>query len=126
VIDQHCGTNLPENESASQIQIPEEVYMPERPVQCSLTAALPTHLPNGDWRIYPGYYTDFPQAGLIGQNQNIELAPGIYCVDGDIHWSGATFTKLDGKPLLASWMGGQSVADGAAVLARAVRGFCRP
>jgi Flp pilus assembly protein TadG len=96
-IDQHCGTNLPENESAPQIMIPDEVYMPDRPDQCDQTAATPTHLPNGDWRIYPGYYTDFPQAGLIGMNQNIELAPGIYCVNGDIHWSGATFTKLDGS-----------------------------
>ena len=95
-IDQHCGTNLPENESATQIMIPDEVYMPEKPEQCSQTAATPTDLGGGRWRIYPGYYTDFPQAGLIGVNQDIELAPGIYCVDGDIHWSGATFDSLDG------------------------------
>jgi hypothetical protein len=96
-IDQHCGTNLPEYETAQQIMIPDEVYMPERPDQCDQMAATPTHLPNGDWRIYPGYYTDFPQAGLIGNNQDIELSPGIYCVDGDIHWSGATFDSLDGS-----------------------------
>jgi hypothetical protein len=96
-IDQHCGTNLPANESAPQIKIPDEVYMPKRPAECSQTATPPSHLPNGHWRIYPGYYTDFPQAGLIGNNQDIDLAPGIYCVDGDIHWSGATFDSLDGR-----------------------------
>jgi hypothetical protein len=96
-IDQHCGTNLPENEAAPQIMIPEEVYMPERPDQCDQMAAAPYHHPSGKWIIYPGYYTDFPQAGLIGNNQDIELAAGIYCVDGDIHWSGATFSSLDGN-----------------------------
>jgi Flp pilus assembly protein TadG len=96
-IDQHCGTGLPANETAPQIQIPDEVYMPERPAECDQTAAAPYHHPSGKWIIYPGYYTDFPQAGLIGNNQDIELAAGIYCVDSDIHWSGATFDSLDGS-----------------------------
>jgi hypothetical protein len=95
-IDQHCGTNLPENETAQQIMIPDEVYMPNRPAECGLTAPAPTNLGGKNWLIHPGYYTDFPQGGLIGNKQNIELAPGVYCVDSDIHWSGTTFDNLDG------------------------------
>ncbi len=77
--------------------IPDEVYMPDRPAECSLTAHTPVNLGGNHWRIFPGYYTDFPQAGLIGNNKDIELAPGVYCVDGDIHWSGSTFNSLDGS-----------------------------
>ena len=95
-IDQHCGTNLPENESAQQIMIPDEVYMPERPPECSITAPTPTPLGGDDWLIHPGYYTDFPQSGLISANKNIYLESGVYCVDHDIHWSGSTFDLLDG------------------------------
>jgi hypothetical protein len=96
-IDQHCGTNLPENETADQLTIPEEVYMPARPAECSQMAAIPTPLGGKNWLIHPGYYTDFPQAGLIAANKNIYLEPGIYCVDHDVHWSGSTFDLLDGS-----------------------------
>jgi hypothetical protein len=95
-IDQSCGIAAPENETATQIVVPDEVYMPEEPIECSQTAATPTQVGPDDWVIYPGYYTDFPQAGLIGNNQNIILSSGVYCVDGGIHWSGATFDSLDG------------------------------
>jgi Flp pilus assembly protein TadG len=95
-IDQSCGIAAPENTGAQQIMIPDEVYMPERPTQCSMTAPTPTPLGGKDWLIHPGYYTDFPQAGLISANMNIHLEPGVYCVDHDIHWSGSTFDLLDG------------------------------
>ncbi len=95
-IDQHCGTNLPENESAQQIVIPDEVYMPKRPPECSQTAQTPVNLGGNKWKIFPGYYTDFPQGGLISNNKDITLAPGVYCVDQSIHWSGSTFSNLDG------------------------------
>jgi hypothetical protein len=71
--------------------------MPKRPPQCSITAPTPTPLGGKNWLIHPGYYTDFPQAGLISANKNIYLEPGVYCVDQDIHWSGSTFDLLDGS-----------------------------
>lgn len=95
-INQACGSPVPASTGGEQIDIPEEIYYPEKPIQCSTTAQAPDNLGGDRWRIYPGYYTDFPQAGLIGNNMDIELDPGVYCVDGDIHWSGATFDSLDG------------------------------
>jgi hypothetical protein len=100
-IDQSCGIAAPEDQTKAQVVIPDEVYMPPRPPECSQTAAAP-HLEgidsNGvqEWRIYPGYYTDFPQAGLIANNKHIILNSGVYCVDGNVHWSGSTFKELEG------------------------------
>jgi hypothetical protein len=75
--------------------------MPDRPSECSQTAIPPNLLgvdANGvqNWLIHPGYYTDFPQAGLVPNNKNIFLEPGVYCVNSDVQWSGATFKALDG------------------------------
>ena len=95
-INQACGTPVPQNTTTDQIVIPDEIVFPDKPLACSTAAPAPTHLGGDDWRIHPGYYTDFPQGGLIGNNKNIEMAPGVYCVNGDVHWSGATFTELDG------------------------------
>ena len=96
-INQACGTPAP-TATGSQVLVPDEIYMPDVPDECSQAAATPTNPGGGDhWVIYPGYYTDFPQGGLIGNNKQIELAPGVYCVDSDVHWSGATFDELDGS-----------------------------
>lgn len=95
-INQACGTPVPQSTTANQILIPDEVYYPDKPAECSTAAPTPTNLGGDDWRIYPGFYTDFPQAGLIGANKNIYLEPGVYCVDSDVHWSGSTFDLLDG------------------------------
>lgn len=94
---QSCGTPMPANQSETQIVVPDEVYMPAEPIECTQSASA-SNVPAGSdtWYITPGYYTDFPQAGLIGNNKDIILQPGVYCVDGDIHWSGATFDSLDG------------------------------
>lgn len=94
-INQACGTPAP-TATSPQVVVPDEVYMPDEPIECSHAAATPTDLGSDKWRIYPGYYTDFPQGGLIGNNKEIELASGVYCVDSDLHWSGATFDRLDG------------------------------
>ncbi|MDQ3005841.1 MAG: pilus assembly protein TadG-related protein [Chloroflexota bacterium] len=96
-INQACGTPALESTGQSQVVVPDEVYMPDEPIECSQTAATPTNLGSDKWRIYPGYYTDFPQGGLIGNNKKIYLAPGVYCVNSDLHWSGATFDLLDGS-----------------------------
>src|SRR6185503_12697473 len=95
-INQACGTPAPADTTQQQIVVPDEVYMPDEPIECSQAAATPTDLGGDQWRIYPGYYTDFPQGGLIGNNKEIFLAAGVYCVDSDLHWSGATFDRLDG------------------------------
>jgi hypothetical protein len=92
---------VPQNTTAEPVDIPHEVNMPDRPAECDQTA-IPPNLLGVDgsgvqnWLIHPGYYTDFPQAGLVPNNKNIFLEPGVYCVDSDIHWSGSTFRSLDG------------------------------
>jgi len=91
-----CSASIPTDETGQPILIPDEVYMPDEPIECSQTHATPTNPSGNNWTIYPGYYTDFPQGGLIANNKDITLAPGVYCVDSDIHWSGSTFTSLDG------------------------------
>lgn len=103
-INNTCASDtapVPTDETQEQVDIPHEVYMPERPSECSQLAQLPNLLGVDaagvqNWVIHPGYYTDFPQAGLIANNKNIYLEPGVYCVDSNLQWSGATFKSLDG------------------------------
>jgi Flp pilus assembly protein TadG len=100
-INDPCSTGIPHDDTREQVAIPHEVYMPDRPSECNQTA-IPPNLLGVDasgiqnWLIHPGYYTDFPQAGLVPNNKNIFLEPGVYCVDSDVQWSGATFESLDG------------------------------
>jgi len=91
-----CSSSVPQDTTKEQSLVPDEVYMPDEPAECSQTHPAPTNISGNTWRIYPGYYTDFPQGGLIANNKDIILAPGVYCVDSDIHWSGSTFNSLDG------------------------------
>jgi hypothetical protein len=100
-INDGCSSGVPQDTTAEPLVIPHEVYMPDRPSECSQTAIPPNLLgvdANGvqNWLIHPGYYTDFPQAGLVPNNKNIFLEPGVYCVNSDVQWSGATFKALDG------------------------------
>ena len=103
-INQSCGTPAPTNTSETQLVIPDDVYMPNEPIECSQTHATPTNTAGSAWTIYPGYYTDFPQAGLISNNKDITLSPGVYCVDSDIHWSGSTFSSLNGTSGVTIYM----------------------
>jgi hypothetical protein len=87
----------------TQLQIPEDVDMPDRPAECSPSmpgTAYNTPLGSNTWHITPGYYTDFPQQSingdLFGRRQNIIMDPGVYCTDKDISWQGSTFNSLDG------------------------------
>src|SRR6185369_7850310 len=95
-INQSCGTPAPTG-TGTQLLVPDEIYMPDEPIECSQTHPAPYNPSGNNWTIYPGYYTDFPQGGLIANNKDITLAPGVYCVDSDIHWSGSTFSSLDGR-----------------------------
>lgn len=96
-----CSAPVVPEPNQQQIMVPEEIYMPEEPIECSQQAAMPQLLSldadgTENWLVYPGYYTDFPQAELVPDWNNIKLAPGVYCVDNDIDWHGNVFKSLDG------------------------------
>jgi len=91
-----CNPSITPNSSQRQYMVPDEIYMPGEPSQCSQPAPAPTNLGSNNWLIHPGYYTDFPQASLVPNNKNIYLESGIYCINDDLSWSGASFKLLDG------------------------------
>jgi putative Flp pilus-assembly TadE/G-like protein len=102
-IDQDgCTTTAPEYlDPTSSIAIPDEVYFPDVPPECGqLASAYPDPNDNDIWYINPGYYTDFPQSNIngdiVGNRKQIIMNPGVYCVGGNIRWSGNTFDSLDG------------------------------
>lgn len=97
-----CASAIPQDTTKEQIVIPDEVFFPPEPIECSQPHPAAEMIgvdSNGveNWRIRPGYYIDFPQGGLVPNNKNILLMPGVYCVDSDIQWSGTTFESLDGS-----------------------------
>ena len=106
-IDQDgCSSAAPENFNQEAYVIPDDVYWPSVPPECSTAAPTPTLLGTGSggyqaWLIYPGYYTDFPQAGLVPNNKHIFMASGVYCIDPpmsqDLSWSGSSFKSLNGS-----------------------------
>jgi hypothetical protein len=97
-----CVTPLPTiTYNNTQLQIPEDVDMPDRPPECNPSMPGTAYQTGTDtWHIRPGYYTDFPQQSingdLFGRRQNIIMDPGVYCTDRDISWQGSTFSSLDG------------------------------
>lgn len=96
-----CSPGISKDTSQRQYVVPDEIFMPKRPVQCSLPAQNPDPYgtaPDGKeiWLIHPGYYEDFPQASLIPNNKHIVMEPGIYCVNDNLSWSGSSFLSLDG------------------------------
>jgi len=109
-IDQEgCGFTppIPENLNQDPVVIPDELYWPDVPIQCSTAAPNPTYLGvdpvdgKAEYLIYPGFYTDFPQAGLVPNNKHIYMNEGVYCIDPpmnqDLQWSGASFLSLNGS-----------------------------
>jgi putative Flp pilus-assembly TadE/G-like protein len=98
-IDQSCGIAAPEDTTKSQVVIPDEVYMPKEPAECSQVAT--AYQVGSKWHITPGYYAPFPQTSLngdiVGIKQDLVMDPGVYCVGQNIHWSGTTFNSLDGS-----------------------------
>jgi hypothetical protein len=104
-IDQSC-VSADEFINQDPVSIPNDVYFPDAPPECGMAAPTPTLLgvaPDGkqEWIIYPGYYTDFPQASLIPNNKHIYMYSGTYCIDPpanqDLHWSGSSFSSLNGS-----------------------------
>jgi len=89
------GGGIPTDNTQIQYEVPGGIFMPKEPDECGVTAqAIP--LGGNNWRITPGYYTDFPQAGIINNHKNIYMDPGVYCVDDNLSWGGSTFDLLDG------------------------------
>lgn len=108
-IDQDgCTEQVPEFPNQDPIAIPEDVYWPDVPPECSMTGApTPVQLGvdlsdnKGEWLIRPGFYTNFPQAGLVANKQHIYMASGVYCIDPpmnqDLSWSPVEFVSLNGS-----------------------------
>lgn len=102
-IDQDgCTTAAPEYINQDPVIVPDEVDMPDEPIECTQLATAYNDPPGSNiWHITPGYYADFPQANIngdiVGIKKDIVMDPGIYCVGKDIKWSGQTFTSLDGS-----------------------------
>jgi hypothetical protein len=71
-----------------QVVVPDEVYMPDVPVECS-TAGYAT---SGGSVLHPGYYTSFPPVS----NKDVVLVSGVYCLKNGFSWSGTNFKSLDG------------------------------
>ena len=105
-INQSCGS-IPEFIGQDPVVIPDDVYFPDVPPECSMSSA-PAPLLLGvasdgkqEWLIFPGFYTDFPQAGLIPNNKHIYMSSGVYCInppqDQDLSWNGASFMSLNGS-----------------------------
>jgi hypothetical protein len=95
-----CDPNLPKDTTQTQYIIPDDIYMPPEPTECSQLATAYQTGPN-EWHITPGYYSDFPQANIngdiVGIKKDIIMDPGVYCVGKSIKWSGNTFTSLNGN-----------------------------
>lgn len=100
-------TQVPEHLNQERVDIPDDIYYPPVPPECLMSSApVPTLIGvasdgKQEWLIYPGFYTDFPQAGLIPNNKHIYMASGTYCIDPphdqDLSWSGSSFLSLNGS-----------------------------
>ena len=115
-IDQDgCAEQAPEFPNQDSIAIPDDVYWPDVPPECSMggyppplklgavMAGSPPKLTE-EWLIYPGYYQTFPQATLVANKSHIYMASGVYCIDpggpgwdGDLSWSSVDSAKLNGS-----------------------------
>ena len=107
-IDQDgCSSPVPENLGDDPVVIPDEVYWPNVPSECGSAAPTPTYLGidpidgREEWLIYPGFYTDFPQASLVTNKSHVYMSSGVYCIDPpmnqDLSWSPVDFVSLHGS-----------------------------
>lgn len=94
------------------VSIPDEVYWPDVPAECSQTPEPAVKLGEivvgtktvEEWLIKPGYYDNFPSAALVANKSHIYMASGVYCIDpggpswdGDLSWSPVDAAVLNGS-----------------------------
>jgi Flp pilus assembly protein TadG len=90
--------------------IPDDVYWPDVPPECSQTPNTPVKLgevsvgpgqPVEEWLLSPGFYTDFPSPSLVANKSHIYLKSGVYCIDPpmnqDLSWSPIDAAILNGS-----------------------------
>ena len=100
------------NINQDPVVIPDEVYWPDVPAECSQTPAAAVKLGEiivgtktvEEWLISPGYYESFPQAALVANKSHIYMKSGVYCLDpggpswnGDLSWSPVDAAILNGS-----------------------------
>lgn len=136
-IDQDgCSTQVPENIGQEPVVIPDDVYWPPVPPECGFNAPSPTKLgtvldldgkTREEWLIYPGFYTDFPQATLVSNKAHIYMKSGVYCIDPpmnqDLSWSPISFVELNGSTKLSKNKYAAYNPDGVTLYIRAGGGF---
>ncbi len=102
---------LSNNFNQDPIVIPDDVYWPDVPPECSQTPQTPVKLgtvmagspPKNteEWLIYPGFYTDFPSPSLVANKSHIYMASGVFCIDPpmnqDLSWSPIDAAILNGS-----------------------------
>ena len=111
-IDQDgCADPVPEFPDQDPVSIPDDVEFPDEPPECGINPPpAPTYLGvdtsdnKGQWLIYPGYYTQFPNQLLVNNRQHIFMASGVYCIDPggpsrdwDMSWSPVDSAELNGS-----------------------------
>jgi len=111
----------PEIYNEMPVVIPEDSdnNYPDVPPECDMMTSTPNYpaptklgeimvsgnpQPVEEWLIYPGYYTDFPQATLVANKSHIYMASGVYCIDvagptqdKDLSWSAVSAAVLNGS-----------------------------
>ncbi len=90
-------TNPSANTTAQQFYVPDDIYMPDIPSACTTkTPGVHSVTKKGNTATAgPGYYTSFPPD--TGNNLDITLSSGTYCIDGDIKWTSGSFHTLTGS-----------------------------
>lgn len=94
-VDTHCsGSSVSTSTTGTQIVVPDEVYMPDKPSACS--SGYSSYTSGGKLHFTAGYYPAFPPSGTPN-GKDIVLDSGIYCIGSSISWSGNDFASLTGS-----------------------------
>jgi hypothetical protein len=88
------GAGLTTDTTQTQVVVPDEVYMPAKPDECTQTPSAAFKV-GSVWHLNPGYYASFPPSSL-GNGKDIVMESGVYCVGSSISWGGNDFNSLTG------------------------------
>lgn len=91
------GSAIPTDATQAQFSIPDDIFIPARPSVCDTKTPVGSFLKTGTdtYTIYPGYYNVFPP--ISNKKYDLTMSPGIYCIDGNVKWTGGTFKSLTGS-----------------------------